>query len=191
MKRKVWLVTGGIVVLGAIGIWAMGLSSDKPVQTEPVTNATPSPSVPTPIVIPEDSTSNSPETEQPSSLPKVSDVKPEQEPTITESPILQPEKGPQHIEVPITEPESTPKPTKPPKSKPQTTDKPQSPVSPSKNDDQETKPSKPKEEPKVGEQNSSGKVYFPGFGWVEKGEPNQGSKSESDGDWDKQVGTMD
>ncbi|MDU7472167.1 MAG: DUF6550 family protein [Paenibacillus macerans] len=191
MKRKAWILTGGIVVLGAIGIWVLSLSSDKPVQTEPLTNATPSPSIPNPIVIPEDSTSNSPETEQPSSSPKVSDVKPEQEPTITESPILQPEKGPQHIEVPITEPESTPKPTKPPKSKPQTTDKPQSPVSPSKNDEQEPKPSKPKEEPKAGEQNSSGKVYFPGFGWVEKGEPNQGSKSESDGDWDKQVGTMD
>ena len=193
MKRKAWLLTGGIVVLGAIGIWALNLSSDKPIQTEPVTTTTPSPTFTDPvnIDIPKDATANSPETQAPSSSPVVSDVKPDQEPTIKEQPVLQPDKGPQHVEVPITEPESTPKPTEPPKSKPKKTDEPETTDSLPANVEKETKPNKPKNEPKAGDQNSSGKVYFPGFGWVEKGEPNQGSKSESDGDWDKQVGTMD
>ncbi|MFB5678068.1 DUF6550 family protein [Paenibacillus terreus] len=193
MKRKAWLLTGGIVVLGSIGILAFNLSSDKPVKTEPVITVTPSLTVPDPadIDIPKSAMGNSPETQAPSSSPVVSDVKPDQEPTIKEQPVLQPDKGPQHVEVPITEPESTPKPNEQPKPKPKETKKPQSPTSPPKNDKKETKPSEPEEEPKAGEQGNSGKVYVPGFGWVEDSGDNKGEQSSSDGDWDKQVGTMD
>ncbi|RRJ67244.1 hypothetical protein EHV15_33195 [Paenibacillus oralis] len=193
MKRKAWLLTGGIVMLGAIGIWALSLSSGKPAQTEPVTTVSPSPTVTDPgdIDIPKDATANSPETQAPSSSPVVSDVKPDQEPTIKEQPVLQPDKGPQHVEAPITEPEATPKPTESPKPEPKETNKPQSTTSPPKNEKKETKPSEPKEEPKAGEQGNSGKVYVPGFGWVEDSGDNKGEQSSSDGDWDKQVGTMD
>lgn len=191
MKRKAWLLTGGIVVLGAIVIWALSLSSDKPVGTESVTNVTPSTSASNPIDISKDSTTNSPETPAPSSSPIVSDIKPEQEPTIKEQPVLQPDKGPLHVEVPISEPESTPKSTEPNKPKPKETNTPQSPTSPPKYDEKETQPNKPKEEPKAGEQNNSGEVYVPGFGWVEDSGDNKGEQSISDGDWDKQVGTMD
>jgi len=34
------------------------------------------------------------------------------------------------------------------------------------------------------------KIYFPGFGWIEYGGPNVGEKSGSDGDWNKQIGSM-
>lgn len=193
MKRKAWLITVGIVIVGAAGIWALGLLSNKPIDTGPVTSISPFPTVTNPvdIEIPKETTTNSTETQTPSSSPVVSDIKPEQEPAIKEHPVLQPDKGPQHVEVPITEPESTPKPVEPPNPKPKETNTPQSPTSPPKYDEKETQPNKPQEEPKAGEQNNSGKVYVPGFGWVEDSGDNKGEPSISDGDWDKQVGTMD
>lgn len=53
-------------------------------------------------------------------------------------------------------------------------------------------PDKPKEDaPQGGETNNKGQTYVPGFGWIEDSGPNVESKSDSDGDWDKQIGTMD
>ena len=44
--------------------------------------------------------------------------------------------------------------------------------------------------PKAGDK-KDGKIYFPGFGWVDDGGANQGSTVGSDGDINKQVGSMD
>lgn len=52
-------------------------------------------------------------------------------------------------------------------------------------------PTKPKEDtPKGGDTNSKGEVYVPGFGWVQDSGSNEGTSSQSDGDWNKQIGDM-
>lgn len=52
-------------------------------------------------------------------------------------------------------------------------------------------PTKPtKDKPSGGETNSKGETYVPGFGWVKDSGPNVGGKSDSNGDWNKQIGTM-
>ncbi|GAA0782063.1 DUF6550 family protein [Hathewaya limosa] len=83
-----------------------------------------------------------------------------------------------------------PKKPEPPKEKPKTTDdtknKKKVPTYPEK----EVKPQK-ETTPKGGEKNSKGQVYFPGFGWVDDSGANKGENVTSDGDIDKQVGTMD
>lgn len=45
-------------------------------------------------------------------------------------------------------------------------------------------------EPKGGDTNDKGQVWVDGFGWVDDGGENNGSKSGSDGDINKQVGDM-
>lgn len=200
MKRKVWVWTGFVILLGAIGLWAINNDGGKSSEVDINQNVPPFPNLDH-VTIP-DINSN------PSSEANVNTETLEQAPekdgsasssipdittgtTISEQPVLQPEKEVTDVEVPITEPTPTPKPTEPPKPKPKETDKPQSPDSPPTYDEKDTQPNKPQDEPKAGDKNENGKVYFPGFGWVEPSGPSQGSKSESDGDWDKQVGIMD
>ncbi len=65
-----------------------------------------------------------------------------------------------------------------PDKKPQTTVKP-------------VEPDKPKDKtPQGGETNDKGETYVPGFGWVKDSGANVGEKSDSDGDWNKQIGDM-
>jgi hypothetical protein len=45
-------------------------------------------------------------------------------------------------------------------------------------------------QPKGGDTNSEGAVYVPGFGYVQPPGTAEGSTSYTDGDWDKQIGTM-
>lgn len=47
------------------------------------------------------------------------------------------------------------------------------------------------EVPQGGSSNSEGAVYVPGFGYVEPSGTVEGSTSYSDGDWNKQIGTME
>lgn len=47
------------------------------------------------------------------------------------------------------------------------------------------------EQPQGGDTNSDGMVYFPGFGYVENSGSVAGETIDTDGDWDKQLGTMD
>lgn len=65
-----------------------------------------------------------------------------------------------------------------PDKKPQTTVKP---VEPDKSKDKT---------PQGGETNDKGETYVPGFGWVKDSGANVGEKSDSDGDWNKQIGDM-
>jgi hypothetical protein len=44
--------------------------------------------------------------------------------------------------------------------------------------------------PQHGDRNANGEVYVPGFGWIKDGGPNNVRESGSDGDWNKQIGTM-
>jgi len=46
------------------------------------------------------------------------------------------------------------------------------------------------DKPTGGETNSKGEVYVPGFGWVKNSGSNEEIKSQSDGDWNKQIGDM-
>lgn len=87
--------------------------------------------------------------------------------------------------------ETAPKKPEPPKEKPKTTDditnKNKVPTYPEK----AVKPQK-ESSPKGGEKNNKGQVYVPGFGWVnDEGGGGQGTNVTSDGDINKQVGTMD
>ncbi|PWL55834.1 MAG: hypothetical protein DBY38_00650 [Clostridium cadaveris] len=87
--------------------------------------------------------------------------------------------------------ETVPKKPEPPKEKPKTTDditnKNKVPTYPEK----AVKPQK-ESSPKGGEKNNKGQVYVPGFGWVnDEGGGGQGTNVTSDGDINKQVGTMD
>lgn len=47
------------------------------------------------------------------------------------------------------------------------------------------------EQPQGGDTNSSGGVYVPGFGYIENSGPVTGETADTDGDWNKQIGTMD
>lgn len=50
---------------------------------------------------------------------------------------------------------------------------------------------KPQEEqPQGGDTNPAGAVYVPGFGYIESSGPNEQGTSHTDGDWNKQIGTM-
>lgn len=50
---------------------------------------------------------------------------------------------------------------------------------------------KPQEEqPQGGDTNPAGAVYVPGFGYIESSGPNEQGTSRTDGDWNKQIGTM-
>ena len=52
-------------------------------------------------------------------------------------------------------------------------------------------PTKSKDDkPTSGATNSNGEVYVPGFGWVKNNGSNAEIKSQSDGDWNKQIGKM-
>ena len=80
--------------------------------------------------------------------------------------------------------------------------KPEPPAKPTPQGD-ETNPSKPPEykpedtavskpaDPKGGEKNEKGQIWFPGFGWVDDSGANKGTSVGSDGDINKQVGSMD
>ncbi len=45
-------------------------------------------------------------------------------------------------------------------------------------------------QPQGGDTNPAGAVYVPGFGYIESSGPNEQGTSHTDGDWDKQIGTM-
>nr|WP_302111118.1 DUF6550 family protein [uncultured Acetatifactor sp.] len=46
------------------------------------------------------------------------------------------------------------------------------------------------DQPQGGDTNPAGAVYVPGFGYIESSGPNEQGTSHTDGDWDKQIGTM-
>ncbi|MBW4079986.1 DUF6550 family protein [Paenibacillus sp. S150] len=190
MKRKIWAFTGGIVIVGLIVTWAAWPSQDSnqiPDSTNTVSSIDPSKINISEI---EPSLTNSSQNPNPSPSPiSVAEITPQ--PTISETPILQPEKEKKNVEVPIAQPAKTPKPTQPPKPKVKASTKPQSPASTPAYEAKTTQPNKQKDEPKAGAKNNDGKVYVPGFGWIEDQGDNKGSTSESDGDWNKQVGSMD
>ena len=45
-------------------------------------------------------------------------------------------------------------------------------------------------QPQGGDTNPAGAVYVPGFGYIESSGPNEQETSHTDGDWNKQIGTM-
>ncbi|MFS0723702.1 DUF6550 family protein [Paenibacillus sp. 1P07SE] len=196
MKRKIWVWTGCIILLGAMGLWALnndGGGKSAKVETNQNVSPSPNPSaaVTIPDVTPDPSSDAQLSNSKPITVPDVPEVTQDAGSSISESPVLQPEKEVKEVEVPLTEPVPTPKPTEPPKPKPVETEQPQAPDTPPTYEEKETQPNKPQNEPNAGDKNSSGKVFVPGFGWVEDSGENQGSQSSSDGDWNKQVGTMD
>ena len=46
------------------------------------------------------------------------------------------------------------------------------------------------DQPQGGDTNPAGAVYVPGFGYIESSGPNEQGTSHTDGDWDRQIGTM-
>jgi len=195
MKRKIWIWTSCIVLLGALGIWFFSNQIEESPDAEIIAIPSSSPivSIGTPEAIPTTQPTPTATSEpiQSSSTPTIDIPQATQHVEEIVAPILQPEKEVSHVAVPITKPSATPKPTEPPKPKPKETDKSQSSSKPPSYEEKETEPNKSTPEPNAGDTNESGKVFVPGFGWIEQSGPSQGSKSESDGDWNKQVGIMD
>ncbi|WP_141499733.1 DUF6550 family protein [Paenibacillus luteus] len=201
-KNKRWLLIGvSLVCLTAVIIIFTTMKPEEKrsdpqptvIETPPLVVVEPKtiePTTTTPVASEQPETSPSPSPSSPVVIPEISD-----KPTTTEkpTPILQPEKQNEQVQVPITKPKSKPKATEPPKPMPETnpSEKP-NPSTPPTYSQKETNPDKKEStEPKSGDKNDKGQVYLPGFGWIEQGGPNQGEISNSDGDWDKQVGTMD
>ena len=202
MKRKIGIWVSCIILLGVIGLWA--LTSDNNKTTEDERHHIDSPTPPSSVTVPAIRPQPSPEVPpSPVTIPEVisglqspdgknkADQTQDAITSISESPVLQPERDDKQVEVPLTNSPPAPKPTEPPKPKPKETHKPQSADKPPTYDEKETQPNKQQDMPNAGDKNENGKVFFPGFGWIEQGGPNQSSQSESDGDWNKQVGTMD
>lgn len=178
MKRKIWIWTGCVILLGAIGLWAFSNDGGKSSEVETYQDVPTSPNpalVTIPDIDPESSSEadvnpetleQAPEKDDSASI-SIPDIMQDAGTTISEPPMLQPEREVTDVVVPITEPTPTPKPTELPKPKPKETDKPQSPDTPPKYEEKEVQPNKPKNEPQAGDKNESGKVFVPGFGWVE------------------------
>ncbi|MNW36550.1 hypothetical protein D3C74_135630 [compost metagenome] len=204
MKKKSWLLVGGIVIVVALGGWTIWNGTSQQtgdeIQLDPVvtpaTSTTPpavkaleiSPSPAAPSGHPSVDSEHPNSTSSPS---VVSETKPD--PTPTETPVLQPEKEKKHVEVPLTKPEKTTEPTEPPKPKVKEPEKEQSPAAPPEYEEKETQPNKETATtPKAGDKNSKDQVYVPGFGWVEdQGGGTKEIETGSDGDINKQVGNMD
>lgn len=202
MKKKSWLLVGGIVIVVALGGWTIwnGTSQQTGDEIQPDPVVTPATSTTPAVKAPEISPSPAAPSDHPgvdsehpnstSSPAVVSETKPE--PTPTETPVLQPEKENKHVEVPLTKPEKTTEPTEPPKPKVKEPEKEQSPAAPPEYEEKETQPNKETATPKAGDKNSKGQVYVPGFGWVEdQGGGTKEIETGSDGDINKQVGNMD
>lgn len=204
MKKKSWLLVGGVVLVVTLGGWTIWNETSQ--QTEdtvpsdsvvtPVTTTTSVDKVPgispSPVTPSSDEPTKDLKSTNAESTPAItSQTQPE--PTPSETPVLQPEKEKKHIEVPLTKPEKTIKPTEPPKPKVKEPEKEQSPAVPPEYEEKETHPNKETATtPKAGDKNSKGQVYVPGFGWVEnQGGGTQEIETGSDGDLNKQVGTMD
>ncbi|QUL53390.1 hypothetical protein KDC22_23750 [Paenibacillus tritici] len=191
MKRKIWAFAGGIVIVGFIVTWAAWPHQDSSQIPNPANTITAA--IPSKINVPEiePSPTTSPQNPSPSPSPiSVAEIIPQ--PTISETPVLQLEKEKKNVEVPIAQPAKTQKPTQPPKPKVKASTKPQSPASTPAYEEKTTQPNKQKDEPKAGEKNNDGKVYVPGFGWVEdQGGGTQVVETGNDGDLNKQVGDMD
>jgi len=125
------------------------------------------------------------------SVPPVSPVTPAlQSGTADDDPVIAPGRTDTDVEVSLTDPVSKPAEADPDNhelvegadpSEPPETQPPRQPVT--------TDPPK-QTEPQGGDTNDKGQVWFPGFGWVTPGGPNQGEKTGSDGDINKQVGDM-
>lgn len=111
------------------------------------------------------------------------------QPTVTDSPVLQPETKKEDVKVPIATPKEAPKPTEPPKPKPKTTTQDKS--TPPVYDEKETQPAKKDSEPKSGDKNSKGQVWFPGFGWVDQEGPNQETAANDMYENGNKIGSMD
>ncbi|MDF2923915.1 MAG: hypothetical protein K0R57_2829 [Paenibacillaceae bacterium] len=164
-NKRTWFLISGLAVIGLVLVLTLtGAFRDTP-STEKEGRQVPSPSSEQPLVITDIQTESS----LPSQAPTPSVAVPEitSQPTATEAPILHPAATDQHIEVPLTQQTPTAKPTEPPKPKAEASANPQNPVTPPTYSKQETEPNQQKTEPKAGEKNSEGKVWFPGFGWVE------------------------
>lgn len=209
MKRKSWVWTSIILVLVVFGIGVLVNNQDKTTEEkDPLTclpppspevttpdSSTPTPTaehLPEPVTVPEIPSSPQISNEANQNDSPHPDDQIQSDVTNTPvAPVLQPEKENQQIEVPLTNPKSAEKPAEPPKPQPKEPEQPQSPDTPPTYEEKDVQPNKPANEPKAGDKNAEGKVYFPGFGWIDDSGPSQGSISESDGDWNKQVGTMD
>lgn len=108
------------------------------------------------------------------------------EETPTQKPLREPEVTATSIQKEQTEP--TDKPTPLPKPEPQgeATDKDKKPVY----NEKDTKPKQ--SQPKNGDKNSEGQIYVEGFGWIkDEGGGGKGTEVDSDGDVNKQIGSMD
>jgi len=63
---------------------------------------------------------------------------------------------------------------------------------PDENGECQPENTQPAEQPQGGDTNSSGAVYVPGFGYVENSGPNTvESAGSGDGNWDRQIGSME
>lgn len=189
VKRKSWWLAAGVLIIGLIGIWVYNVLSDS---SSDITDAIPAPT-PAATVSSEINMAGPSSGIGASSSPSpfvIPDITPQPIPSI--NPVLQPEKEVKNIEVPLTTPEKTSMPTEPPKPTAKTTDNPQTAASTPEYEAKDTEPNKKADEPKAGDKNSEGKIYVPGFGWIDdQGGGTQVIETGSDGDVDKQVGSMD
>ncbi|WP_152547732.1 DUF6550 family protein [Paenibacillus ehimensis] len=194
MKRKAWGLISGLLVAGIGAFWILWPTSsmeEAPPEKSTNTPSTTSSDVAITNIQASPSSTPPPSSSSPSEV-AVPNIK--QQPPISDEPVLQPEKEKKHVEVPITKPEKTTPPKEPPKPKVKEPEKKQSPSSPPVYEEKETEPNKQASQPKVGDKNSKGQVYFPGFGWVEdQGGGSQGTSVGNKGDQltGNKVGSMD
>lgn len=106
------------------------------------------------------------------------------------SDVIDPAKKDTDVTVPLTDPVTKPAEAETNKHEKAETKEPPKPTTPpAASAPKATAPPK-SNEPKSGDANDKGQVWVPGFGWVTPGNGNQGGKSGSDGDINKQVGDM-
>lgn len=180
-KTKKWLTVAGCLVVCAI---LVGLISSQ-LKTEPITDEP----LPSQSSQSSDVTVNAPDTEREKEPVVIPPEIPTEKPSTdngavssgTDQTIQSDPVKPEYTEEQLKDD------TKTPDGKPVTTPPP---VVDHDKVEQPTEPPKQDNQPQGGD-TSGGKIYVPGFGWIDDIGEGQGTTVDGDGDINKQVGTMD
>lgn len=178
-RKVIWIALAGILIVACAILYMLNGSRVEPVAPEPVNTPAPEASAagitPTEPII---------EVITPSVSPFVT---PEASPDV-----IDPGNADTDVTVPLTEPTAKPAEAEadPDAHEKGEENEPPMPTATPANTPKPTAAPSKSSEPKSGDTNDKGQVWFPGFGWVTPGGENEVKESGSDGDINKPVGEM-
>lgn len=194
-KRVAIIILSVLAVCLAAGlVWYVGTmgKAELPLVEPEV------PETETTVTVPEIDTTGTIELEREADQGTVPETEPEETQPETEEPSTEETSGEESATVPAeTQPARTdgklqsPKDAVPPTAPPAETESTAAVENPDGDGSCQPEHTQPQEnQPQGGDTNPAGAVYVPGFGYIESSGPNEQGTSHTDGDWNKQIGTM-